>query len=317
MGSKSITPQYIIVLGTTYSGSGAIFDYLAKRGDLYDPLNGQEYQLPQAPHGLMELESAAGKAFHPAISTVALNNFEHTVKKLARSSNIWSYGKAYNNSMPFFERSVKEFVNEICVANFVMQLDWFKFNQNPIKYIFNKILNRIGFNEVTSETRILVSGEKLIKAAQKLHDKIFKHNSGGIPILLNQAGSGWNSVESTKYFLNNKVLVVTRDPRDQFAEIKKYKKVQSVEGFINWFKEMQGRLNTISNADILQISFENFVLKNSQMVNLLCDHLSIAKNVNSNYEPNLSKKNIGIYKKILNQKETKIIESNLSEFFFD
>jgi hypothetical protein len=317
MGSKSITPQYIIVLGTTYSGSGAIFDYLAKRGDLHDPLNGQEYQLPQVPHGLMELESAAGKAFHPAISTVALNNFEHTVKKLARSSKILSYGKAYNDSMPFFESSVKEFVNEICAANFVMQLDWFKFNENPIKYIFNKILNRIGFNEIISETRILVSREKLIKAAQKLHDKIFKQNSGNLPILLNQAGSGWNSVESTKYFLNHKVLVVTRDPRDQFAEIKKFKKVQSVEGFINWFIEMQSRLNTINNSDILQISFENFVLKNNLMVNLLCSHLSIPKNVCSNYEPNLSKKNIGIYKNILNQKEIKIIESNLSKFFFD
>ena len=317
MGSEAFTPQYIIVLGTTYSGSGAIFDYLSKRGDLHDPLNGQEYQLPQVPHGLMELESAAGKAFHPAISTAALNNFEHTVKKLARSSNIWRYGKAYKNSVPFFESSVKEFVNEICAANFVMQLDWFKFNQNPIKYIFNKTLNRIGFNEVTSETRILVSREKLVKAAQKLHDKIFKQNSGGLPTLLNQAGSGWNSIESTKYFLKHKVLVVTRDPRDQFAEIKKYKKVQSVEGFVNWFKEMQSRLNLISNNDILQISFENFVLKNSLMVNLLCDHLLINKDVNSNYEPNLSKKNIGIYKKILNQKEINIIESNLSEFFFD
>ena len=80
---------------------------------------------------------------------------------------------------------------------------------------------------------------------------------------------------------------------------------------------MQSRLNLISNNDILQISFENFVLKNSLMVNLLCDHLLINKDVNSNYEPNLSKKNIGIYKKILNQKEINIIESNLSEFFFD
>ena len=33
--------QYIIVLGTTFSGSGAVFDYLNGRGDLYDPLFGQ------------------------------------------------------------------------------------------------------------------------------------------------------------------------------------------------------------------------------------------------------------------------------------
>ena len=38
-------PKYIIVLGTTFSGSRAVFDYLNGRGDLYDPLFGEEYLL--------------------------------------------------------------------------------------------------------------------------------------------------------------------------------------------------------------------------------------------------------------------------------
>jgi hypothetical protein len=36
MSQKTGKPKYIIVLGTTYSGSGAVYDYLAGRGDLHD-----------------------------------------------------------------------------------------------------------------------------------------------------------------------------------------------------------------------------------------------------------------------------------------
>ena len=50
------------------------------------------------------------------------------------------------------------------------------------------------------------------------------------------------------------------------------------------------------------------------MVNILCDHVSLNSSILSSYEPNLSKKNIGKYQKILSEKEIEIIESNLSEY---
>ena len=47
MRNTSNSPNFIIILGTTKSGSGAVFDYLIGRGDIRDPLKGQEYHLPQ------------------------------------------------------------------------------------------------------------------------------------------------------------------------------------------------------------------------------------------------------------------------------
>ena len=79
--------HYIITLGTGYSGSGAIFDYLSGRGDLHDPLQGTEYQLPQMPNGLMSLEAISKNAFHPSTADFALSQFEKMTKKLSR------YGK--------------------------------------------------------------------------------------------------------------------------------------------------------------------------------------------------------------------------------
>ena len=49
MAQEFKNPKYIIVLGTTFSGSGAIFDYLNGRGDLYTPIS-EEYLLPILPN---------------------------------------------------------------------------------------------------------------------------------------------------------------------------------------------------------------------------------------------------------------------------
>ena len=64
-----------------------------------------------------------------------------------------------------------------------------------------------------------------------------------------------NPIESTKYFLDCKVVLVTRDPRDQFAEIKYYKKGTSVNGFVDWCKEMQS-YKQIINPKVLLIRFQ-------------------------------------------------------------
>jgi len=318
MNSQSNLTNYIIVLGTTYSGSGAVYDYLSSRGDLHDPLQGIEYQLPQMPNGLMTLEAVAKNAFHPGTADYVLDQFEKITKKLSRSETLFRYGKDYASKMPSFEKVIAQFIEEVSAAKLPMRLHWHRSmqSQSPILYFISKLKNYLGLNMVMPTTRLLVSQDDLIVAAQKLHSKLFQKTSDKRPILLNQAGSGWNPIESTKYFLNRKVILVTRDPRDQFAELKQFRKTISVEGFIDWYKEMQRRLKEINNPNILCLCFEDFVNKNEKMVDLLCDHVSLATNNLSSYEANLSKKNIGKYQKILSQKEINIIEYSLSEYIY-
>ena len=110
-------PQYIIVLGTTFSGSGAVFDYLSGRGDLYDPLFGQEYLLPILPNGLMTLEAVSDKAFDPATTEHALIQFKDIANKLM---NYWARRKdvRLNKKLPLFQSAINEFINEISIADF-------------------------------------------------------------------------------------------------------------------------------------------------------------------------------------------------------
>ena len=318
MSNQSRLTEYIILLGTFYSGSGVVYDYLSGRGDLNDPLQGTEYQLPQMPNGLMTLEAITKKAFHPPTADFALNQFEKITKKLSQSETLWRYGKDYASMIPLFDKVVEQFIKDICAAKLPMQLHWHRTmqSQSAIKYFFSKLKNYLGFIKVAPDTRLLVSQEDFIIAAQKMHTELFRTETDKRPILLNQAGSGWNPIESTKYFLNQKVVLVTRDPRDQFAELKQFKKAARVEGFIDWYKEMQQRLRQTDNPILLRLRFEDFVNKYNEMVNVLCNHASINHKTASSYEPNLSKKNIGKYKKILSLQEIDVIESNLSEYIY-
>ena len=197
-----------------------------------------------------------------------------------------------------------------------MKLNWHRLLQSPFSYFINQIKDYTFINEKIPQTRLLVSQNKFVTATKKLHDKIFKVVAESRPVLLNQAGSGWNPIESTKYFSNRRIVLVNRDPRDQFLEIKQYKKANSVLDFIDWYKDMRQRLKKIKDDNLIQIQFEDFVYNNDKMVNILCDHISISSEVFSKYQPDLSKINIGKYKKSLTHEELNIIEHHLSEYIY-
>jgi len=318
MSSQPILTNYIIVLGTFYSGSKAVFDYLSGRGDLNDPLQGKEYHLPQMPYGLMTLEAISESAFHPPTTDYVLTQFEKMTKKLSRPETLWQYGKGYALKLPSFDIVIEQFINDICAAKLPLRLQWHRSmqSQSAIIYFIKKYKKYLGFNGVAPNTRLLVSQDDFIIAAQKMHNKLFQIESYKRPVVLDQAGSGWNPIESTKYFLNRKIVLVTRDPRDQFAELKHFKMATCVDGFIDWYKEMERRLKKIKNPIILRLRFEDFVNEHKETVDILCNHVSLNSKTVSSYEPNLSKKNIGKYKKILNQQEIDLIEHNLSEYIY-
>lgn len=319
MNIDSRHPNFIIVQGTNYSGSGVVYEYLSGRGDLNDPLKGTEYQLPQMPNGLMALEAITKNAFHPGTIDYVLSQFEKISMKLSRSKKYWRYGKGYSSKLPLFEVEIKKFIEEICSAELPMHLHWQQLIQteSPIYYIINKLKNRLSNKRPVPTTRLVVSQNDFIFAAQKLHNKLFQRHSISQPTLLNQAGSGWNPVESTKYFLDRKVILVTRDPRDQFAELKQFKKAYGVSGFIDWYKEMQKRLEDINNPDVLILKFEDFVNNYKKNIEIVCNHVFLNKSLQSNYEPNLSKNNIGKYQNYLGEKEIDLIQSNLSKYLYD
>tara|TARA_B110000483_G_C18091511_1_gene502165 strand:- start:100 stop:1044 length:945 start_codon:yes stop_codon:yes gene_type:complete len=305
--------KFITVLGTTYSGASAVFDYLDGRKDLRNPLKGEEYLLPILPNGLMTLEAATEKAFDPAICEYHLIMFQEISRRLVK---YWSRQGKNKKFILLFHKCINQFINDISCVDYPMRLFWRELANTSLEKKLHRAQNLLGFKKFNHQARLLVSEKKFIKAAHKMHTNLFKKNGDNKPIILNQGGSGWNPIESTKYFKNPKILIITRDPRDQYLEIKHSKKGYSVMGFIGWYKEMQRRLKLIKDKNVLIIKFENFVNYNKRYKKIICKHLKISNKIISSYKAELSQKNIGKFRKNLDRKDIKLIEKHLRDFIY-
>ena len=107
--------------------------------------------------------------------------------------------------------------------------------------------------------------------------------------------------------------MVKRNPFDQFAELKKWKGMNSSQEFINWYIHLKKMESIFENIDerILILNFEDFVLDHENGKNKVCKHLNIDHTVKSNYDVSKSKLNIGKFKNILTKVEIEQIKKSL------
>ena len=312
---EKVSPsKFIITLGTFYSGAGAVHDFLTGRGDSYDPLNGEEYLLPQVPYGIMSLHASCGLFFSHSSAHLNIVKFKKIAYMLGRKHTKYNPGMGYENNINGYYKLIDSYVDSLVVSSLPYNSHWEWFTAPFFKRIYNrlKIINK-GY---AKDKYLPTIGVDFVEKTRELHLKMFGVHDKKY-ILLNQAGSGWNPVNSTDYFPNRKVILVVRDPRDQYCELKKHKNAHSLSEFIGWYKEMMLRIESVDSDFIKIIRFEEFVERYSVVSDEVCDFLSIDKGLYSNYDPVASSKNIGIYKGLLDKDELRLIERNLKEYLYN
>ena len=303
----------VIVLGTTYSGSSAVYDYLNGRPDSYSPLADAEYLLPHVPYGLLQLRSACSEAFHYTIAHEAFLRFKEVALRLARPAKKYRYGGGYEQLLPGFSREIDQLVDSMIDSRMSMRFIWDELNLDSA---FDSLLNQIRHklrpsNASTNLERLLpLQHDFLTDRVREMHDRLFRRPSDDLSFtLLNQAGSGWNPDQSTNFFPKRRVVVVSRDPRDQFAELKKYKGSIDVNQFVRWFRNLQKRTVT-GIPEIIYLRFEDFVFRHDTSCNSLLAFLGLSEKPTP-YDPFASQTNVGRYRTELTVQEIEVIESKL------
>ena len=113
------------------------------------------------------------------------------------------------------------------------------------------------------------------------HATCFKTNSRNF--VLNNAIDVLNPLDSSKYFKNPKIIIVTRDPRDVFFSMKRVALASSnysVKIFVEWYKHYFGSINfkkILRNKKILHIKFENFITNFEYENERLCKFIELKK----------------------------------------
>jgi hypothetical protein len=316
---------FFITLGSGATGSSAIEDYLLGRGDIKGaPLN-QEFRLIQDPGGISDLYAAICSEFHMNRASGAIEAFLDLCDRCGRAKSGYPKGLNYRKTVDKYDDKVQQYINKIVEVSysampFCERSKLSKFQS----YIYERKRKKAKRNHTKPDVgnvRLPVTEERFLKETTRFLEllltdgKLFLNK----PILVEQGGSFWAPVSSTKYYGSRKVIVVTRDPRDIFSEILHDGYAypgRDVELFCSWFDNMMSHVKYDEWEDdcVIHIKFESFVNNYKEEKTKLDSRLEISESVESSYNPNKSAKNIGKYKNILTNKESNYIEERLKDY---
>ncbi|MDB4613187.1 sulfotransferase [Candidatus Pelagibacter sp.] len=311
----------VIVVSLGNSGSGAVFDYLRSRKDMYTPFYGEEFRLFNDPQGIYSLYLNLYKNPGNNIYSFFFDEFEKYFKSLNRIKKNKNEKKISIFDKAFFKKT----------ENYLKKIIYLEFNALPqfkriqlnfldkVNYLRHSKIMKKSINEHKYfKVRLPIVEKKFIIETKKyLHKITYKKNNQNV--LLNQSINVLNIKEHQKFFSNCKVVVVTRDPRSIFSSMKSRNSFafpgKDVKIFINWYQDLFKKLKTQKKMNnTLIIKYENFLENFDQEKKRLCKFININTRMNSGFNVNSSKKNLYKAKKILTTKELKLIEKNLKSY---
>lgn len=130
----------------------------------------------------------------------------------------------------------------------------------------------------------------------------------------------------SEYFGDYKLLTSIRDPRDIYTTARMYPtrdlgyNPKDAKTFVKYYKWNVERYNYKSNPNVMLIQFEDFVLHYEDVSKKIMDFVGLDEKEHikkfSYFNPEISRNNIGIYKKYDDQASIKIIEDGLSEYLY-
>lgn len=323
MNKNNLIPS-IIVLGSNYSGSGAVFDYLAGRGDILDPLDGKELNIIHNPYGILPFISTVYDSFYPTVAAEALDKLEWILKQGGYPKRGYNCGYNLEKYIPDYQIKIQHYINNITEVRYPFRSQHFILNQPRWKCLVITLAERIFQRRYTSIQRLPVSKERFLSATSDflfslIQERIEKHPDAKGSIL-NQAGSYWCPEKSLEIFKNPRVIIVSRDPRDQFVSLKKKKGLTDVKIFVQWYLSVMKHNSDEQDhfsSNIIKIQYEDFVLNHDLEKGRLCSFLNIDPTVPSDYRSDHSARNIGKYNDALSNYEIQYIEDNLKDYICD
>ncbi|MCC5931450.1 MAG: hypothetical protein JJU28_19540 [Cyclobacteriaceae bacterium] len=320
-----------IIMGSGESGSGAVFDYLTNRPDVFDPIN-SEFRLVQDPGGLVDLYSSIVLGFHVNRASNAINRFKIFCEQCGRPKSkvykglfSYKYGLNYAKHIENYFEKVDKFISRITHVNYSGMPSCERLNLNTfdvIKYeLKRKKAKRNNEKPYVGEMYLPVSEEIFLKETELFLNELFSVNESSIKnnIVVDQGGSLWAPVTTTKFYGERKAVVVTRDPRDIFSEFQFYGQAYpgaDVEIFCKWYEGVMSNIDKDEwkNDIVLHIRFEEFIKNFDEEVEKLNKHLNLSDDEKYAFDPDRSVKNIGKFKKVLNTDDVKYIEKKLNRF---
>lgn len=201
---------------------------------------------------------------------------------------------------------------------------WLRNRRKKIENNLNELPHEITYCSKPSEKKFLDLTKEYIDNLISVANVANKPN-----VVVDQIVPASNLNRYLRYFNDIIVFVVDRDPRDIYILAKYYWKVhiiptESPEKFSEWYiyTRSHRKSEIVDSSKVMYVQFEDMVLKYSETTNIIMNFASLHpedhKNIKKQFDPEISIKNICVWKKKMEYiKEANIIASLLPEYLYN
>ncbi len=318
------------VCGFSWSGSGAVIDYLMefKSNQVYTP----EFIIAYHPDGLHDLDINLNENCAKFLSSgVAIPRFRKTANYLLHDL---TKGRS--------KQITEEYLNKLIQARWIgleqgqqlVRNEWFykKIGMRIRNNIIAKMSPEFCWNYKPyplAKMEFSIYPDRFDDATRDYVCSIFETIGLDLNknIVLNQPFPGNNPVPYMKYYPNSKAIVVDRDPRDIFTSLKyvfpghSYSvPLQDVNEFCAYFENMhKGIPEKLNHPDVFYMHFEDLVYHYEETTDRILSFLDLNRTEagTTYFIPDESAANTQVFLKYGAKKEIDVIENRLSDFLYD
>lgn len=322
--------KYILINGYGWSGSSALVDFMREFRGIYVP--NKEFRIIKDPHGIRDLDNAICNSTDALNEDNAITEFIEFIKVYTRATKGWApIGLAYSQDFGsgFYDLSM-EYVKQIVDYTYSGYWWYLDIRTSRIKYLLYRLLNKIHIydhREKTAMKLTLKNEKEFIELTRHYLDCIFQTLLKGKnydTVVLDQAIPANRPSWGERYFENCRVLVIDRDPRDVYIDLIKEKSLvgydiaehHDVQLYIDWYRKV--RRPESQNADYMKIQFEDLIMNYENTIKDIYNYCDIPcvlhEHKGDKLKPEVSKKNIGMWRDYGYPDEIKQIEQQLSEY---
>lgn len=334
------------------TGKTVVTDILKEFDDFNIPAHTAEFNLIRIQGGLLDLYNALEEDWSPIRSDAAIRRFKKVVLKLGTKANFgkpaslfiangMNYNNYFNNN--FFDITDR-YLDSLIDYTYNIEWPYLSIDNGPLNQFMERIKRTLNKKKVFHNQVFGSIKNNFIENTRSYIDELFNSTSFDGPknFVLHNAVEPFNPTRGLNLFNNAKIIIVHRDPRDVYAsnfvqnevfspsfEVKRHwdlkmglTSADNIETFIKRQKAQYDRVKASSDdSRVLRLSFEQIVMNYESSIKSICAFLNISEQQQIRkgqfFKPELSKKNIGLWKLMKDQTNISLIENQLNKYCYN
>jgi hypothetical protein len=341
--------KIIDVSGFGHSGKSAVSEFLSDHEDFFSFPVHVEFELFRVSGGLLDLYYSIYHNWNLIRTRSAIQNFQNlqlrigTIQNKSSITSLWKssghgYDQYFNNR--FIELS-ESYIKKLTVLEQETFWPYEKLYLPQFKLLFEKIKGKL-LKKILTRNVLYTDRNKFLQETSDYVHSLFNEieDNTASNIILNNAFEPFNPSACLEMVQNSYSIVVDRDPRDVYASLlntgarfvpgfekdkifnelkKKIVGLGNIDEFVLRYKTIKKNVELVNNPRILRLRYEDFVLEHTDSKEKIYQFLKIqnpSKKSQVNFDPENSKKNIGLWKEYSDMPEIRKISTELAEFCY-